>query len=125
MSISRNIFSDNRGFQIGYSELFLRNAWSWRKAARDKDIVITRNLIHGDNISPIEGGGAPFDRVKIYSTVGDRSIHGDPLFKDPADQDFVLRRNSPANKANRSAGIRLLDSPRNWWKHDFPPKLAR
>ena len=47
--ISNNIFSANRGFQIGYSDLFVSGRKSWRTVARDKKIHITTNLIDGRN----------------------------------------------------------------------------
>jgi hypothetical protein len=105
ITISDNIFSKNRGFQIGYSELFLKGSRSWRSVAKKKSIQITRNLIDGDNASdsPIESGGEPFDRVKIYSVAGSHPIFGDPMFSDPATQDFSLRRHSPAAGAGRIA----------------------
>jgi len=36
ISIRNNIFSDNRGFQIGYSQLFVKNKRSWEAARREK-----------------------------------------------------------------------------------------
>ena len=119
-------FSENRGFQIGYSELFLKDAPSWQIAAHARHIVITNNLIHGDNTSPLESGGNPFDQVQISATVGDHSIDADPLFRNPADQDFSVRNTSRANKVVSSYGKRLSDpQSSSWWKHEFPPKLAR
>src|SRR5262249_47880818 len=98
VSIRNNIFSDNRGFQIGYSELFTKSSRSWRAVTRKKKIQITGNLIDGPNVidSPIESGGNSSDRVKIYAVNGARPIFGNPMFKDPANQDFSLRRGSPA-----------------------------
>jgi hypothetical protein len=94
LSITRNIFSDNRGFQIGFNELLLRDSRSWAIVARDKNIRIADNLINGRNtISlPIEGGGNPADRTKIYAVNGQRPIFADPRSKDAAGQDFSLRR---------------------------------
>jgi len=126
--ISKNIFSENRGFQIGYSELFLKDGLSWQKAAREHSIRIADNLIFGANVmtSPIESGGAPIDRVKIYAIDGDRTIFGDPLFENPAKQNFALKNASPATIAK----LLTVASPGNasshgWWKTGFPPKLVR
>jgi hypothetical protein len=98
ITVSANIFSKNRGFQIGYSELFLKGSRSWRSVAREKNIQISGNLIDGDNPgdSPIESGGEPFDRVKIHATAGSHATFGDPMFKSTVAQDFTLRRDSPA-----------------------------
>ncbi len=67
----------------------------------------------------------PPDRVKIYSVNGDGALFGDPLFKNPADQDFRLRTDSSATEGRLIAGA----YPQNalseaWWKRDFPPKLV-
>ena len=123
VSISRNILSDNSGFQIGYSELFLQNRRSWRAAANARNILIDRNLIYGRNSisSPIESGGAEFDRVKIYAVNGDRAIHADPLFRDAARQDFTPRHASPAKMGSTFAGAYAPGSPSDlWWLRDLP-----
>ena len=128
LSITNNILSQNRGFQIGYSELFLKNGQSWQTVARRKNILIDHNLLFSrDKIAfPIESGGAPFDRVKIYAVNGFQPVFGDPLFKEPANQDFALRRNSPAIKARLLAGpIPSKGFSQIWWKADFPPKLIQ
>jgi hypothetical protein len=127
ISISYNIFSNNNGFQIGYSDLFLKNGRSWRTEADKHNIVIEHNLIFGANpSSPIESGGNAFDRVKIYAADGDGEIFGDPLFRDPASQDFSLPKNSPAFSAHIFSE---KDPPsilsENWWKEKFPPKLIK
>ena len=123
--IRNNIFTDNRGFQIGYSGLYLDDHPSWVAAASAKDIHITGNLIDGQNKieTPIESGGNPQDQVKIYAVNGRRAIFGNPLFKDPANADFTLRPGSPA-VAGRIVGSTFLgSSPDVWWKRGFPPRL--
>jgi parallel beta-helix repeat protein len=126
VSIKNNIFSDNRGFQIGYSELFVRDSRSWQEVAREKNIHITDNLINDDNTlnSPIESGGNPPDQVKIYAVDGERAIFGDPLFRDPADEDFSL---DPASPAGPVAVMPYPEDtpPQLWWRQDFPPTLIR
>jgi hypothetical protein len=123
--ISKNIFSENNGFQIGYSELFQKNTLSWKTAAAKHKILIDHNLLFGDNrSSPIESGGDPFDRVKIYATNGDWPTIGDPLFKDPASNNFTLLDSSPVFSAHifsRTHPKSIL-SPR-WWKETFRPKM--
>jgi hypothetical protein len=96
--ISDNIFSKNRGFQIGYSELFLRGSNSWQAASRAKNIRIIDNVIYGKNASnsPIRSGGNLLDRVKIYAVNGSRAIFADPMFRNASEQDFRLGRNFPA-----------------------------
>ena len=124
--IEKNVFSDNRGYQIGYSELYLRDGRSWQEAAQSKQIRIAENLIDGPNAigSPIESGGRPPDQVLIYPVNGDRPIFGSPQFSDPASQDFTIPRVSPA--AALAAGLETKASlPGQWWKRQFPPELIR
>ena len=49
ISIKENIFSNNQGFQIGYSELYLRGSHYWEAVAREKNIKVANNLINGPN----------------------------------------------------------------------------
>ena len=126
IAIKNNIFSDNRGFQIGYSELYLDEFGSWQAAVREKGLRISDNMIDGSNTvgSPIESGGDPADRVRIYAVNGERANLGKPLFKDPSDQDFTLRRSSPAPAAGVTEGVDMTGSASQlWWKQDFPPEL--
>jgi hypothetical protein len=126
ISVSSNIFSDNQGFQMGYSELFLKEGQSWQSIARAKNIQITDNLIEGTNNvnSPIESGGDPPDRVQIYAVNASRPIFGNPLFRNPASQDFTLRRDSPAVSGKFAAGAYAPGSRSHlWWQRDFPPTL--
>jgi hypothetical protein len=121
-----NIFSNNRGFQIGYSDLFLKDYRSWQVVAREQNIQINGNLIDGHNTidSAIESGGNAEDRVKIYAIRGSHAVFGDPLFKDLANQDFSPRSGSPA--ARVAVGAYTPGSPSKlWWKRDFPPRLFR
>src|SRR5262249_25787818 len=113
------------GFQIGFSERFLRQKQTWRAFARAQRIKITANLINGRNIAdtPIQGGGNPADQVKIYAADSDRAIFGDPLFTNPAAHDFTLRRNSPAAKRPPVGAYAPGSSTEYWWTQNFPPDL--
>lgn len=126
VSIRKNIFSQNRGFQIGYSQLYLNDSKTWHAVAREKNIEITHNLIDGSNATdqPIQSGGNPPDRVKIYAVNGSRAIFGNPMFKDPANEDFRLSRGSAAVTGGGWAGAYAPGSISGlWWKHNFPPKM--
>ena len=127
IAIRDNIFSDNRGFQIGYSELFLKNSRSWQAAAAEKKIKILGNVIDGpnDTSSPIESGGYPKDRVEIYAVNGVQTLLGNPLFRAPGDQDFSLRDGSPAARGRAAAGAYAsATTAKFWWKRNFPPALV-
>jgi len=128
VSIRNNILSENRGFQIGYSELFLNENQSWQAVAGQKKIHIADNLIFDPDKTyfPIESGGRSSDRVKIYPADGERALYANPLFRDAPNQDFTLLSSSPAAKRNISLRIDGSSSPSHvWWKENFPPKLAR
>jgi hypothetical protein len=127
IAIADNILSDNRGFQIGHSELFLAVGRSWPDVARELRIRITGNLLAGSN-GPlaIRSGGNPTDRVIIYAINGDRPRLGDPRFKDPAAEDFRPQKGSLAFIGRRPAGVyRLDEAPDFWWKRHFPPRRVR
>jgi hypothetical protein len=128
LSISRNIFSDNRGFQIGYSDLYVKDNRAWQVAAQEQGIQIIGNVIDGRNTinSPIKSGGAPVDQVDIYAVNGDAAIFGNPLFKDALNEDFTLRPGSPAVVGHIVAGAYAPGSESQlWWKRNFPPRLFR
>ena len=57
----------------------------------------------------------------VFSTRGENAILGDPLFVDPAAQDFRLQAGSPA------AGLGAFDAGApldQWWRHSFPPVIT-
>lgn len=127
IAINDNIFSENLGFQIGYSDLFLKDGRSWRAAMHDQKIRINHNLIFSrEKVTfPIESGGASFDQVKIYEDNGASLVFGDPLFRDPAHLDFTLGANSPARRAHIWAGpVPPKGSSRSWWKEGLPSKFS-
>jgi Right handed beta helix region len=127
VSIEDNIFSANRGFQIGYSDLFTKDGRSWNAMAQQQNLKIDSNLIDGSNIidAPIQGGGYPADQVKIFAVNGDRTILGNPLFNNVANQDFSVRRDSPALAGRSTVGVYGAGTPPQWWKSNFPPNLVR
>jgi hypothetical protein len=127
VTIADNILSDNRGFQIGYSELFLAGGRPWPDVARELRIGIMGNLLHGADDPPgIRSGGNPADQVMIYAVSGVRARVGNPRFNEPAGQNFTPRKGSPAFRGLRPAGAyRMDEAPDFWWKHNFPPARVR
>jgi len=109
--IQNNVFSENKGFQIGYSELLLHGGRSWEQASRDQMIRITGNHFDRPDSTdaPIRSGGMSVDQVLIYATNGEMPRFGDPMFKDPSTQDFSTRDNASDL----------------WWKSNFPPDIAQ
>jgi len=98
VDIRNNIFSDNRGFQVGYSDHYLRINPDVEAVLREKGIAIAYNLIfdRNDVAYPIYVGWPPRDYANVYAISGDHALEGDPLFVDPQAQDFRLRSGSPA-----------------------------
>lgn len=124
--IRNNVFSKNRAFQIGYSQLFLKNNKSWPLIARAQNIQIDGNLLDGRNTSgsAIQSGGNPEDRVNIYPISGTGEVSGNPFFTDLANEDFAVRRGSPTTTWPGVIGPYTPKSASNlWWKRNFPPRL--
>jgi hypothetical protein len=118
--IKDNIFSRNRGFQIGYSARFLRGSGGWQEVAAEKAIQVRGNLVDGPAAElPIRSGGDPPDQVDIFPVDGDEALLADPGFRNPADGDFNLSQHSPADGKGFAAGAR------QWWTENFPPLLFR
>ena len=127
ISIQNNIFSLNRGFQIGYSDLHVRGHVSWQSVTLKQKIRINGNLIYGRNRieAPIRSGGADsLYRVKIYATNGSKVTRANPLFKDPAKENFRARPMALPLVNSIATGIYGALSTQSWWKQNFPPTLA-
>lgn len=129
--IKNNVVSHNRGFQIGYSALYLKGAKDWPAAAVRKAIRVIGNSISGDSAlgAPIEAGGYPPDHIKIYATNGESPVYHLPQLRDSKQRDskqydFSLRGDPASWPSHPSAPVPKLGS-RFWLKGDFPPKLVR
>jgi hypothetical protein len=139
VDIKNNIFSDNQGFQIGYSDRYLKNAQNIDSVFQEKNIRIEYNLLFDKNkISyPIYVGWAPDDYAKVYQAKGHHLIEKAPSFINPELGNFYLNRNSPAIDNGSAEKMYLdLDGTRNdigafysqakqrfWWKTNFPPRF--
>ena len=80
VTIKNNKLFENCGFQIGYSELFLRQNRSWRAVERQQHIRISDNRLYSSERQPawIRSGGSPNDQVRVYAISGDYARFGKP-----------------------------------------------
>ncbi|MGE5557294.1 MAG: malectin domain-containing carbohydrate-binding protein [Bacillota bacterium] len=121
--IRNNISADNWILQIGTAGQNL-------KAFK---IAIDYNLYYG-KMNNWESQGAP-----MYPVPGSKAVNADPMFNDPVNGDFYLRRGSPAiNAGHPDKEYRDPDGSRGdlgafpykavnrfWWKTNFPPVAGR
>jgi hypothetical protein len=138
IEIRNNILSDNRGFQIGYSDHYLRIADDVETVLRQKNIVIEHNLLYDQNDVeyPIHAGWPPDNYADIYAIAGANAVQGDPLFVDSRTGSFYLRSNSPAIDRGKPGSAPDPDGSPNdigaffvgaeqelWWQEAFPPQF--
>lgn len=104
ITISKNIFSENCGFQIGISDRYLKDKEDIIQALKKKNIVITDNVIHqaGKVRYPIRVGWPPDNYADVYAVSGNHSIRMNPHFKAPEEGDFQMPKGSRA--ADKGAG---------------------
>lgn len=117
IEVRDNIFSENNGFQIGYSDRYLKNNSTIEAVFRQKQINVVRNLIFDTNnfTYPIYAGWPPDNFANIYAINGKSAILGDPRFVDAQASNFHLQPDSPALiqdaalAGKRAIGALLLD----------------
>jgi len=122
VEIRDNIFSDNKGFQIGYSDLYLQEGDDIAAIFAQKQISITRNLIYDTNAVtyPIRAGWTD-NFADIYAFDGEDALTGEPLFVSPAEGNFYRQPDSPGSDVGAFPAGTPVEF---WWKEDFPPKFA-
>lgn len=127
--IRDNIFSNNFPFEIGHSARF-EDDWMIKK-----NITISHNLVQDINRFSYPMHLTTWLKDSVYSISGTHTTTGDPLFEDPANADFRLKKNSPGLKVvNVESG--KVDSlsykgafrygfnrDEFWWKKSFPPVI--
>jgi hypothetical protein len=137
IDIRNNIFNENKGFQIGYSDHYLKENNNIDAVFRQKNINIKHNIISDkNNVNyPIYVGWAPNDYANVYPTKGSNFVEKNPLFVNPQSENFYLTSNSPAiDKGSPERTYVDPDGTRNdigafyygserslWWKTNFPP----
>ncbi|MEG4113398.1 MULTISPECIES: right-handed parallel beta-helix repeat-containing protein [unclassified Microcoleus] len=127
VEIKNNIFSKNRGFQIGYSDRYLAANSDIEKIFRQKDIEISQNLIFfGENntIRPIYAGWLPDNYANIYGTSGTAAVREEPQFVNPEEGNFYLKSpvsNPTSLTANYNTSQMRVgafphgEKPHFWW----------
>jgi parallel beta-helix repeat protein len=135
VQIKHNIFSDNTGFQIGYSDRYLTNSRSIEETLAQKNIAIDTNLVFGINSStqPIYAGWAD-NYAHIYGINGDSAVLREPQFVDPEAGNFYLQPsflNDATNGSTLPDGLLVdlgafpsAEQPDLWWQQDFPPQFS-
>lgn len=125
--VRNNIFSDNNGFQIGYSDLYLKEGSDITEVFRQKNIVVEDNLLYETRKTayPIYFGFGPDNAyfANVYQTTGNSFIEGDPRFVDPLDGNFYLQADSPASGEDYKGAFPPNATPDFWWKANFPPEF--
>ena len=113
MSVRDNVLSQDKPFEIGYSQ-------DWGSGGPGARVAIERNLIHDTNTTAYPFHMATWAKDYVWPTTGTGAILADPQFVDPAAQDFRPKPGSPA------AGVGALEpgsALNQWWKSGFPPEI--
>lgn len=128
IQIRNNIFSNNTGFQIGYSDRYLATHPNINDVLAEKAIAIDHNLIFGDNWSdrPIYAGWPPDNYANIYGINGSNALLTEPAFIDPNSGNFYLQQALSADSTNSTSigAFPSSEEPNLWWQTDFPPQVA-
>jgi hypothetical protein len=135
IEIKNNIFSQNSGFQIGYSDRYIKNGSKIEDILRQKGIHVHRNLIFGSNHPnrPIYAGWPPDNYANIYAINGTFALVQNPQFVDPKSGNFYLRSPAiaPTNRTENREGAQdeigafpYGENPKFWWRTNFPPKFV-
>jgi hypothetical protein len=129
VAIRDNVFALDRPFEIGYSDDF-------GPAGPAGRVAIERNLVDDVNTTDFPFYMATWAHDWVWSTTGRDAILADPLFVDPASQDFRPRPGSPAIDAGTGGASDPDGSPLDlgavpsgaspesfWWMQAFPPVI--
>ncbi len=139
VEIFNNILSDNKAFEIGYSDHYTKDPAKIEEVFAEKGIKIGYNLIDDRNNYEYPlylGWEGNYAYVNPY--VGKNTVKGNPGFIDIQGGDYRLSDSSPAiDKGNPDQGYNDPDDSRGdigalwkghqgefWWKQKFPPDLS-
>ncbi len=116
VDIRNNIFSDNKGFQIGYSDHYLQSGADIAAIFAQKRISITDNLIYDNNnvTYPIRAGWTD-NFAAIYAFNGEHAILAMPLFVSLREGNFYLQPDSPGQDCGAFPAGTPVDF---WWKSE-------
>lgn len=127
--IRDNIFALDKPFEIGYSG-------DYGTQGPGRQVRIEGNLIHDINTTEFPFHMATWADDWVWPTTGRDAVTGDPLFVDPAGQDFRPGPGSPAIDAGHPSGtdpdgsgldlgaLSAGASPSEmWWTQGFPPAI--
>lgn len=135
IEIKNNIFSENSGFQIGYSDLYLRSSSNIEDVFQGKQIDMNSNLVFGLNSAsnPIYTGWPPDNYANIYGTNGTSALVTEPKFIDSQLGNFYLQSSPSIDQASLIASPNTIqttigafpygEKPDLWWQDDFPPRF--
>jgi hypothetical protein len=101
VEIRDNVFSDNRGFQVGFSDQWLKLHADGEQALKSRRIVVRNNLLFSEQkvTYPIRVGWPPNDFADAYAITGQDAIEANPQFVAPGRGEFGLKVDSPARSA--------------------------
>ena len=119
IEIYNNIFSENNGFEFGYSDRYLKAGKDIRSVLTDKNISIRYNLVNDINTVqyPIHVGW-PGYYADVFAYQGEYTINTKPKYIDAKDGNFSLDKSFPY----QDIGAFPIGLESNlWWRKGFPP----
>ena len=138
IDIRNNVLSENCGFQIGYSDLYLKIGSDINAIFQQKKFNIAYNLVYTKlKVTYPIYAGWPDNYANIYEYYGAYQVAKQPIYIDQLAGNFypqeispVLNSGDPRSEYQDPDGTRndlgafYLDDPQGlWWLKDFPPRF--
>lgn len=120
VNIHHNIFTMNFPFEIGHTSLLTD------KKMNVNAIIVDSNLIFDKNKFTYPIYLKQWAKDSIYSITGTNAVLNDPMFENPENGDFRLKKNSPAILPKDlyigvfPPGTMTIEF---WWRQNFPPEI--